>query len=99
MTFSSFPEPRLAEYVQRGKVTRYEEITPVKKSKLLWTDGNRQATARFSIPYVGELTIEVESEIPGAEAEQSVAERRALAIRHAKLLVRNLANELERQSA
>jgi hypothetical protein len=71
----------------------------MKKSRLLWTDEQRQAKAQFSIPYVGQLTIEVESELPGADARQTAAERKALAIRHAKLLVRNLANELERQSA
>jgi hypothetical protein len=98
MIFSSSAEPRLAEHVQSGKLKRYQEMTPMKKSKLLWTDGSRQATARFSIPYVGELTVEVESELPGADTEQSTAERRALAIRHAKLLLRNLANELDRQS-
>jgi hypothetical protein len=70
----------------------------MKKSKLLWTDENRQAKARFSITYVGELTIEVESEVPGG-GSRNAEERKALAMRHAKLLVRNLANELERQSA
>jgi len=69
------------------------------KSTLQWTDEQQQAKAQFSIPYVGQLTIEVESGLPGSGSTQTPAERKALAIRHAKLLVRNLANELERQSA
>lgn len=70
----------------------------MKKSNLQWTDDDHQAKAQFSIPYVGELTIAVESGVPGTSA-QTAAERKALAIRHAKLLVRNLASELERHSA
>ena len=81
------------------KLKTYAEIMPMKKSRLLWTDEQQPAKAEFSIPYVGQLTIEVESELPGTGAEQTPAERKALAIRHAKLLVRNLASELERQSA
>ena len=62
----------------------------MKKSTLLWTDDRQQAKAHFTIPYVGQLTIEVESELPGTDGPQTPAERKALAIRHAKLLVRNL---------
>ena len=69
----------------------------MRTSRLIWLDGSRNATATFRIPYVGELTIEVEAELPGDK--QTAEERRALAIRHAQLLLRNLANELDRQAA
>jgi hypothetical protein len=67
----------------------------MRQSKLIWKDGRKSARASFSIPLVGELNIEVESQLPGAGSMQSEAERKALALRHARLLVRNLANELD----
>jgi hypothetical protein len=66
-------------------------------TKLEWNDGDRQSKAAFTIEYVGRVNIEVESGLPGSGAGLSREERRALALRHAKLLVRNLANALERQ--
>jgi hypothetical protein len=66
-------------------------------SKLVWNETERQAKAAFYIANVGTLNFEVESKLPGAGAWESPEERHALALRHAKLLVRNLANELERQ--
>ncbi len=54
--------------------------------------------ASFRI-HVGELTFEVESAFPGGESAHTPEEQRALAVRHARLLVRNLANELDRQVA
>ena len=66
-------------------------------SKLVWNETERQAKAAFSIAHVGRLSFEVEAELPGAGARQTPEERHALALRHARLLVRNLANELERQ--
>jgi hypothetical protein len=68
------------------------------KSKLVWTEENHLAKADFTIDHVGRLNFEVASDLPGAGEGQPAEERRALALRHAKLLVRNLANELERQS-
>lgn len=67
------------------------------KSKLVWNDGDRLAKAAFTIENIGRVSIEVEAELPGAGPGQSAQERRALALRHARLLVRNLANALERQ--
>ncbi|WP_119271404.1 hypothetical protein [Taklimakanibacter deserti] len=68
------------------------------KSKLIWSEEDHSAKANFTIDHVGRLNFEVASDLPGAGLDQPAAERRALALRHAKLLVRNLANELERQS-
>ncbi len=68
-------------------------------NRIIWKDGDRNTEASFRIPYVGELTIQVESELPGSGTKQTEEERRALAIRHAQLLIRNLANELDRQAA
>jgi hypothetical protein len=65
----------------------------MKKSKLVWNERDGRAKAAFSISHIGQLSFEVEAELPG----QSPAECHALALRHAKLLVRNLASELERQ--
>jgi hypothetical protein len=65
-------------------------------SKLEWNETERSAKAAFSISDVGHLSFEVAAEMPGAGARQTPEERHALALRHAKLLVRNLANELER---
>jgi hypothetical protein len=65
-------------------------------SKLVWNENERGAKAAFSITHVGRVTFEVESELPGAEIAKQ--ERHALALRHAKLLVRSLAKQLERQA-
>jgi hypothetical protein len=67
------------------------------KTKLEWNDGERHSKAAFTIEYVGRVNIEVDSALPGSGARQSPEERHALALRHARLLVRNLANALERQ--
>jgi hypothetical protein len=64
-------------------------------SRLTWKDGERNTKANFRIPYVGELSVEVEAKLPDAD----MVERRALAIRQAQLLIRNLASELDRQAA
>jgi hypothetical protein len=66
-------------------------------SKLVWNENERGAKAAFSISHVGRVTFEVDSELPGSAARQTPEERHALALRHAKLLVRNLASQLERQ--
>jgi hypothetical protein len=66
-------------------------------SKLVWNENERGAKVAFSISHVGKVTFEVDSELPGSGARQTPKERHALALRHAKLLVRNLASQLERQ--
>ena len=66
--------------------------------KLVWEQGKRNARASFTIPYVGKLSLEVETQFPGAGDRESPIEHKELALRHAKLLVRNLANALDRQS-
>ena len=66
-------------------------------STFVWNENEGVAKAAFSISQVGRLSFEVEAGLPGAGARQTPEERHALALRHAKLLVRNLANELERQ--
>lgn len=68
------------------------------KSKLVWSESDHLAKANFTIDHVGRLNFEVASDLPGTGEHQPAEERRALALRHAKLLVRNLASELERQS-
>jgi hypothetical protein len=67
------------------------------KTKLHWESVDRIAKAEFSIEHVGSLRFEIDSKPPDDGARQSAEERKALALRHAKLLVRNLASELERQ--
>jgi hypothetical protein len=67
-------------------------------SHLTWTDGDRTATANFTIPYVGQLSIEVESALPGDGSGQTPEERKSLAVRNARLLIRNLANRLDREA-
>ena len=67
-------------------------------SNLTWKDGDRTATANFRIPNVGQLSIEVDSALPGNGSGHTAAERKSLAIRHARLLIRNLANQLEREA-
>lgn len=67
-------------------------------SKLVWQDGRQTATADFSIPHIGQLKLEVYSAFPGDSRKRTTEECHELAIRHARLLVRNLANELDRIS-
>ena len=67
-------------------------------SHLTWTDGDRTATANFAIPNVGQLSIEVESALPSDGPGQTPEERKLLAIRHARLPIRNLANRLDREA-
>jgi hypothetical protein len=64
-------------------------------SHLTSKNGDRTATADFKIPNVGQLSIEVESALPGNGSRHTAAERKSLAIRHARLLIRNLANQLD----
>lgn len=68
------------------------------KAKLVWKDSGDLTKADFVIDHVGRLNIEVASDLPASGARLPLPERRALALRHAKLLVRSLANELERQT-
>jgi len=60
--------------------------------KLVWEQGQRTAKVTFTIPYVGKLVLEVE-----LGDRETAEERKALAFRQAKLLVRNLANTLDLQ--
>jgi hypothetical protein len=71
----------------------------MKQSKLVWAEDDGKATAHFSIDFVGDLTIQVQSDLPGTNSGQSPDDKHALAIRHAKLLIRNLASELDRLGA
>jgi len=64
-------------------------------TKLESSDGDRHSKAAFTIEYVRRVNIEVESGLLGSGLGLSPQEHRALALRHAKLLVRNLANALE----
>jgi hypothetical protein len=66
-------------------------------SKLTWNEESKTVTADYHIEHVGNLHFEVDSNLPGGGARESEREKRALALRHAKLLVRGLAAELERQ--
>jgi hypothetical protein len=45
------------------------------------------------------LSIEVEAALPDTGPEQTKEERRSLAVRHARLLIRNLANHLDREAS
>jgi hypothetical protein len=63
-------------------------------AKLIWQLGERTAQVTYAIPYVGELHLKVEAELPGAGA-QTPDEQRGLALRHANLLSRNLMNALD----
>jgi hypothetical protein len=67
-------------------------------ANLIWQQGERTAKASYSIPYIGELNVEVHAELPGAGGREPADDQRKLALRHAKLLVRNLVNALDRQS-
>jgi hypothetical protein len=69
------------------------------EGKLSWQQTGHQAKASYSIPYVGEVSLNVEAELPGAGDLQTPEEQKELALRHAKLLVRSLAHELDRQSS
>ena len=66
-------------------------------SKLVWEEGDKLTKAAFTIQNVGRVTIEVESKFPGSGPNRTPDERRAVALRHARLLARNLSNALERQ--
>jgi hypothetical protein len=68
------------------------------KTKLHWDGIDRKAKAHFSIEHVGTLSFEVESNLPGGGIRQTAEEKRALALRHAQLLLRGLTTELERES-
>lgn len=67
-------------------------------NRLTWNEETKSFKANYRIEHVGNLHFEVDSNLPGGGVRQSDAERKALALRHAKLLVRSLAAELERQA-
>jgi hypothetical protein len=69
----------------------------MRQAKFVWKDGAKGAQASFTIPLVGEVSLEVEADLPATGAKQTREQRKALAMRHARLLVRNLVNELDRQ--
>jgi hypothetical protein len=73
-------------------------MTGMAKKKLSWESVERNAKGRFSMENVGSLSFEVESTLPGGAPAQTPDERRVLALRHAQLLLRGLAAELERES-
>lgn len=64
--------------------------------KPVWHYGERTAKLTFTVPYVGEVSVTVHAALPGGGWRQTSEERKELAARHAVLLVRNLANALER---
>jgi hypothetical protein len=69
------------------------------KKKLHWDGGSdKKIKAHFSIEHVGSLSFEVESTLPGDGSRLTAEEKRALALRHAQLLVRGLAKELDREN-
>lgn len=68
------------------------------KTRLTWNEDTKSFKANYRIEHVGNIHFEVDSNLPGGGARQSVDEKKALALRHAKLLVRSLAAELERQA-
>ena len=70
-------------------------IKPDLKSRLVWEYSKRHAKLNFAIPNVGKLSLEVEATLPGAGDSQSETDRKELAARHARLLVRNFARALE----
>ncbi|WP_119390993.1 hypothetical protein [Taklimakanibacter lacteus] len=67
-------------------------------TRLTWNEETRSFKANYRIEHVGNIHFEVDSNLPGGGARQSGDEKKALALRHAKLLVRSLAAELERQA-
>jgi hypothetical protein len=66
--------------------------------KLTWQQGERTAKASYSIPYIGELKVEVHAELPGTGTPELADDQRELALRHVKLLVRNFVSALDRES-
>ena len=66
-------------------------------SKLTWNEETKSFKANYHIEHVGNIHFEVDSTLPSGDSKQAAFERKALALRHAKLLVRSLAAELERQ--
>jgi hypothetical protein len=71
-------------------------VTPTSNAKLIWQLGDRTAKLTFAIPYVGELSLTVEAELPGAGLRQTPDEQKGLALRHANLMLRNLMNALDK---
>ncbi len=68
------------------------------KARLTWNEEAKSFKADYHIEHVGNIHFEVDSNLPGGGARQTGEEKRALALRHARLLVRGLAAELERQA-
>ena len=66
-------------------------------SRLTWNEETKSFKANYHIEHVGNIHFEVDSNLPSGDSKQDAHERKALALRHAKLLVRSLAAELERQ--
>jgi hypothetical protein len=71
-------------------------VTPTSNAKLTWQLGDRTAKLTFAIPYVEELSLTVEAELPGAGLRQTSDEQKGLALRHANLMLRNLMNALDK---
>jgi hypothetical protein len=71
-------------------------VTPTSNAKLTWQLGDRTAKLTFAIPYVEELSLTVEAELPGAGLRQTPDEQKGLALRHANLMLRNLMNALDK---
>jgi len=65
-------------------------VTPTSNPKPIWLLGERTAKLTVAIPYVGELSLTVEAQPPGAGPRQAPDEQKGLALRHANLLLRNL---------
>jgi hypothetical protein len=70
--------------------------TPTSNAKLIWQLGDRTAKVAFAVPYLGELSLTVATELPGAGLRQTPDEQKALALRHAKLMLRSLMNALDK---
>ncbi len=70
--------------------------TPTSDAKLIWQLGDRTAKLTFAIPNVGELSLTVGAELPGTGVRQMPDEQKRLALRHAKLMLRNLMNALDK---
>jgi hypothetical protein len=76
-----------------GIVTGVDSTNSAKPN---WKYNERTAKLAFALPYVGELFLRVETQLPGSGMRQTPDERKDLALRHAPLLLRNLTSSLER---
>ena len=64
--------------------------------KLTWQQGKQVAKVHYSIPYIGELNLEVYAKLPKAGKMELTETQREIAIRHAKLLARSFVNAIDR---